>query len=96
MNTGVKVLLAVLIVALALDVTLIVAKTRQSNPEVENEVSAADTAENTSSIGSSMIFNFSGVVNRSGDDSEASALDGLSEEEIGAMALAEESNSGSD
>lgn len=88
MNTGVKVLLAVLIIALALDVTLIVLKLRQSNSEPEIEVAATKASD---SVQSSLIFNFSDSVNRSGSESSSSALDGLSEEEMGAMAMSEES-----
>ena len=83
-------LLAVLIIALALDVALIVQKTRQSNPEPDTGVTKTETS---SGIGSSMIFNFSGAVNNTGSDSSSSSLDGLSEEEIGRMALEEESGS---
>jgi hypothetical protein len=93
MNTGVKVLLAVLIIALALDVTLIVLKQGQSNPKPETEVAVTKAPD---SIGSSLIFNFSDSVNHTGNESAGTALDGLSEEEIGAMAMSEESRSESD
>jgi hypothetical protein len=99
MNSGVKVLLAVLIVCLVLDVTLIVTKLWQSNPGSESAGSTNTTSVNAGgeSTASSMIFNFSGAapVNRNGG-STMSGSGGMSEAEWGAMALSEESADGTE
>lgn len=94
MNSGVKVLLAVLIICLVLDVTLIVTKLGRSNPGSESAGSANQTSAGTGngSTASSMIFNFAGAASGNGNSSSASYdPDGMSEEEMGAMALSEES-----
>lgn len=95
MNSGVKVLLAVLIICLVLDVTLIVTKLGRSNPGSESAGSANQTSAGTGNNGStasSMIFNFAGAASGNGNSSSASYdPDGMSEEEMGAMALSEES-----
>ncbi|MBQ9007951.1 MAG: hypothetical protein IJ088_01290 [Clostridia bacterium] len=93
MNSGVKVLLAVLIICLVLDVTLIVTKLGRSNPESGSAGSTNTTSRaNNESTASSMIFNFSGAAPGNGNSSSTAYVPGgMSEAEMGAMALSEES-----
>ena len=95
MNSGVKVLLAVLIICLVLDVTLIVTKLGRSNPGSESAGSANQTSAGTGNNGStasSMIFNFAGAASGNGNSGSTSYNPGgISEDELGAMALSEES-----
>lgn len=94
MNSGVKVLLAVLIICLVLDVTLIVTKLGRSNPGSESAGSANQTSAGTGngSTASSMIFNFAGAASGNGNSGSTSYNPGgISEDELGAMALSEES-----
>jgi len=94
MNSGVKVLLAVLIVCLVLDVTLIVTKLGRSNPGSGSAGSANNTSAGTGneSTVSSMVFNFSGAAPGNGNSSSTVYQPGgMSEAEMGAMALSEES-----
>jgi hypothetical protein len=100
MNSGVKVLLAVLIVCLVLDVTLIVTKLERSNPGSERAGSTQETsadAGNNGSTVSSMIFNFAGLASGNGNSgSTSNDPNGMSEDEMGAMALSEESAGGNE